>query len=129
MLRTAIVFLLIWNVLVCPYRCMGQIASSVFAYTADEGCSCCQKPADPTGSTPTPPCDDECNCFCGGAIVSDCKIDSDSIGMELSVPLPAHEGDTVALVLLTSTCELFFSHFPPHSTGRDICALKCVLLI
>ena len=129
MLRTAVVFLSIWNVLVCPYLCLGQITASVFALTGDQGCSCCHKPADPTQSTPKQPCEGDCNCFCGGAIVSDCKVDCDSLGMDLSIPHPVYESNTAALASPCSTCGLFFSHFPSHSTGRDICTLNCVLLI
>lgn len=77
MFRVALVTLLTFAVLACPYRCAARSAVALQQTQPKRGCSCCAKtceskpPADRSAKTELPRLpvenDDACVCVCDGA--------------------------------------------------------------
>lgn len=119
--RTA--HILIALVLACPYFCMGNALGSM-----PTGCSsgCCCPQNDPGQENPEAPADGDC--LCHGAVVD---ADARTADLDLTIPLSWLFVDVAWLTHPALSYITFETphHFPPFSTGRDICALTCTLLI
>ena len=146
-MRSPISQLLIVVLLVCPYFCIGQIASGMAASHAPGLCSCspsscprmlgdspqiaseCPSPSD--DKTPEAPNKSRPDCLCHGAgAVGDglrtVQVeDSPMIHHWLSDSTPL----TTAVSCLTAISFEPPHQFPPFSTGRDVCALVGTLLL
>lgn len=125
MLRVAISFLLIATVLICPYLCLGEEAEAVGVCSAVTACRCCDRPVGSNNDAPKSPEDDEPDCLCHGAIQAN-KVDSSDFGIGQLSP---HWFWTVDLglslpVFARVAPDAFHPvHFPPTSSGSEICAL------
>jgi len=134
-MKVCLLPLLIFAILVCPYRCMSVIAS----HSYDEGvniqktCSCCSQKCIPESSEKSPAVpgdEDSCsNCLCHGAVVSVEKYDLDvacmidviaSLQLILSLQLSAVED-----------CRGHWNESPPGSplSGLTLCIQHQSLLI
>ena len=124
--RISIVMLLSAVLLGCPFICLGEGAGTS---CADVACCDCQdqEPARNESPTPDGPVEDESDCLCHGAIAG---ADGPSIvsDLENEVRFVEDVDDLLAgahSVVNRAVESLPFraSHFPPLSSGRDICAL------
>ena len=129
MLRIANSYFLIAIVLICPQLCWGEAVGAAGG-TGDAGGCCCAEHHDRSGGE-TPQSSDEngTDCLCQGAIMDGVR----STEFESLVPLVAPFVDdailcSAALSLADASSEPPH-HFPPLSTGRDICVLTCALLL
>ena len=129
MFRAVFAILLISNVVICPFRCLGQLTISACAKkSTSKSCACCHKISEPNRPVPKSPAKNDGLCFCNGAFVMCCKMDClNNAGDELIVALPVPSRDFNAEICAISTLPV--SLFPPNSTGRDIRTLTCALLI
>ncbi len=127
MYQFCITHLLITVVLACPYLCLGEARDSVGS-TCTSGCGCSQNP--PADESPEPS-DDDPDCLCHGAVVdADVRI----ANLDLVTPLTLSWLVANSTMGSTSTVLARFDfeqplHFPPFSTGRDVCALTCTRLL
>jgi len=135
MSRLALTILLIANVLVCPYFCMGQIAAGGPYRAEDRSCPCCSKsPSSPSPghdqNSPNLPRENGGDCLCHGAITNGAKLgEYESPAADLSVALPIPQNDVTACSPISQLPQLFCSQFPPLCSGRELCTLTCVFLI
>lgn len=130
MLRTVFIYLLIAEVLCCPYLCLGEaVDESVVPYRIGGHC-CSEKHAEPGSQPPQLPHDGGHDCLCQRAIVDGIR----PLELDLVTP-PAitwSTGDTLPFSLALSCADASSEpphHFPPFTSGRDICTLRCLLLI
>jgi hypothetical protein len=126
--RLRIAHIVIAVVLACPYLCMGEMSGSPFA-TCARGCDCSQNEPEP--ESPGTPADHDPDCLCHGAVVDGglrtANLDSATL-LTLS-GLVAETKLGSAGAVHTSIAFEPPHHFPPFSTGRDVCALTCTLLL
>ena len=119
------VHILIALVLACPYFCMGDALGS-----PSTGCSsgCCCPQNDPGQESPGAPAGNDGDCLCRGAVV-DTEAGTADLDFAASLTwIVADVAGSTHLVLSNIVFELPH-HFPPFSTGRDVCALTCTFLI
>ena len=105
---------------------MGEAAGETGA--SKGGCSCTKHTDQPSGETPQPSDENEPDCLCHGAIMGDVRSAELEISTVLSINWLVDDA-SLSAIKISSADACFEPFFPPHSTGRDICALKCVLLI
>jgi hypothetical protein len=133
MFRAINTYLQIAVLLICPYACLGK-ASGSESPPESAGCRCCSHEQEqPSQESPATPADQDqdADCLCHGAIV-DGKLRTS----ELDQATPLASGwliDNLALSsAVPSSATISFERprqFPPFSTGRDVRALTCVLLL
>lgn len=129
MLRSCVTQLLVVLVVICPYFCLGEAAEVPGAQSVSSTCCCKRGPTDGDHESPHPQDRDESDCLCHGAIADGVKVEAAECDTELFVTdLLDLSSDVVrsqpSYDLLLGVC-----HFPPFSTGRDVCALTCALLL
>ena len=140
MMQVAHVFLLIVCLLWCPMRCLGALSKECAQVSQKNAYSCCrhcdeqQRPTTPFGDDRQPdnPADDcGCgSCLCHGAVVAGVTIDVvDSDVFSYVTPLLKVDARAHFSLLLTASHSQHPCHFPPLASGREICALTCVLLL
>ena len=127
------VHLLVGVLLGCPFVCLSELGREKGAEVRAPSCACCSP-----GSSDSQPCHDGSNreqkdCLCGGAIMFPAvRFAVGDVGV---APLSAidHylEVANTPVVGIAGEADLssFASHFPPFSSGREICALTGVLLL
>jgi hypothetical protein len=128
MLRTTTSHLLIATLLICPYLCLGEAAGAIGASHHKGGCSCTRHADQSSRETPQPCDENEPDCLCHGAIIGGVR----SAELEISAVLSINwlvDDTHLSSIKISSADACFEPHFPPHSTGREICMLTCVLLI
>ena len=128
MIRTSVTCLLIAVVLTCPYFCLGEAVGEVLA--PGYGCGCFHNQCQPSDKTPDAPSQNDSDCFCQGAI-SD-GVRSVEFDLELSLHVDWIDGTMLTAATPASFVDASAEpphHFPPFSTGRDVCALTCALLL
>jgi hypothetical protein len=124
MARVTVAYLLIATVLICPYLCLGEETEAVACAQA-VGCSCSYEPLGRDNDAPASPEGDEHDCLCQGAIEA-AKVDDSILGAdELTLCWVILQDSEVSFP--TSACSTLGPrhsvHFPPLSTGREICTL------
>jgi len=130
MLRTIIAYLLIAVVLICPYLCLGEEGAWTVAHSSAAGCACCGEPAQSNGEAPESPDEGEPDCLCHGAIMDGSRVECpEARADEMLILALDLNDDTLASSLLSALGSPLPSHFPPLSTGREICAICCALLL
>ena len=129
MIRLATTYLLIAVVLACPYQCLGEPVREASAPGQKSTCCCDDQHHSPGEETPQSPNECDEHCLCQGAIFDGSRMADDdlisSIAMQcvLEFTSPAIQPSLVALSFESP------HQFPPFSTGRDVCALTCTLLL
>ncbi len=130
--RISIVTLLSAVLLGCPFICLGE---AVGTSCGEFACCDCQDQEPAPGACPMPdgPVEDEPDCLCRGAIAG---ADGPSIVSDLENEVRFIEDIDVLLAGAHSVVNRFVeslpfraSHFPPLSSGRDICALISARLL
>lgn len=132
-MRATVSYLLIAGVLFCPYSCMGEQPEADAAPAAEAGCLCCHEPQDDSANeVPRLPDESDPDCLCHGAVFQSRVECEQSVADDVAY----FSCTTLNDRLSNFSGSLFFGcdfslpcHFPPLSTGRDICALTCALLI
>lgn len=128
MLRTITATLTIVVLLTCPYLCMGDGVGMRLAERQTHLCDCPQSDNQSDSGRPSCPTDKGPDCLCHGALADSVRTtelgDWDLLDVNSSL-------DNVCLADLSVTSTSFElpHHFPPFSTGRDVCALTCALLL
>ena len=123
-----IAHLIIAVVLACPYLCMGHVFGST-STICETGCGCSHTQPQ---ENPTEPAEHAHDCLCQGAVVDG---ELRSVDFEFSAPLSidclvADVAFSIPKGAMYSNIGFESPHsFPPFSTGRDVCALTCTLLI
>ena len=125
MAKASVAYLLIATVMVCPYLCLGEDAEAVDACATQVRCSCSDEPANGDKVPPESPDDEGRDCLCQGAIEAVKADDSSCCADELLLcRMSPLELDLSRPSYACSTLESGHSvHFPPLSSGREICAL------
>jgi hypothetical protein len=132
--RTGIACLLMVVVPLCPGFCLDkQVRSSALA-PAPSSCGCCEStpPAEcpSPADLPQPARNADPDCLCHGAIMGGAKLDGGDDGERLAAPLLDSQGVAhLPIVRDPAIDSQTVRHFPPNVSGRDICALVCLLLI
>ena len=111
-----------------PYFCMGETGNEDRAQSAVAKCSCCKHPAE-REDAPRLPDENEPDCLCRGAIIDGLRQvePDDSAGLPVHwMTVEAEFTSQLSFVVVTTEPP---HHFPPFSTGRDVCALTCTLLL
>lgn len=129
MRRSSLAYLLILLVGICPYFCMGEASKGADSEASRSHCCCKGRPADGDNESPHAPCRDEPDCLCKGAIVDGVNAEVTEYDTDLLITdLLDFSAD---FVRTQPSADLFLGvcHFPPLSTGRDVCALTCALLL
>ncbi len=139
MLQTASSYLLTTVLLICPYLCLGEAACA--NSTSHHECDCsCAKHQDRSGEVPLLPSDlHGSDCLCHGAIM-DCARGTEHAFAATPTIHWLVDGwladGWLAEGVSLSSIELYLAglsieppcHFPPLSSGWDICVLTCSLL-
>lgn len=130
MLRTTTANLTIVVLLTCPYLCMGEVVGARLGDCQTDACSCSQGDGQSDQETPSSPADNDPDCLCHGALVDVVRtIDfDDSTPLYINWRIVDGASCSTALSLANISYEPPH-HFPPFSTGRDVCALTCALLL
>ncbi len=124
--RITVVTLLTAALLGCPFICLGEGAGTP---CPDVACCDCQDQEPVRNECPTPdgPVEDESDCLCRGAIAG---ADGPRVVSNLENEVRFVEDVDDSLAGAHSVVNRFVeslpfraSHFPPLSSGRDICAL------
>ncbi|HBN77662.1 MAG TPA: hypothetical protein DD473_17990 [Planctomycetaceae bacterium] len=134
-MKVCLLPLLIFAILVCPYRCMSVIAS----HSYDEGvniqktCCCCSQKSTSESSDKSPSSpenNDSCsNCLCHGAVVTADNFDLDVAGM---IDVIASLQLILSLQLsAVEDCRGHWNESPPGSplSGLTLCIQHQSLLI
>ncbi|MCA9247578.1 MAG: hypothetical protein KDA42_10695 [Planctomycetales bacterium] len=116
-------------VLVCPYLCLGSAEGCSTADVQKDKCCCHCDSREANDDAPPTPRDSGPDCLCHGAVIDGAKIElqtfADDSALVATLYLPTSmfvEAQSVAVS--PHPC-----HFPPGSSGRDLCALNCALLL
>jgi hypothetical protein len=128
MMRTALSSILIALVVVCPYFCLGNIAGDAGARTT--ACSCCQTCGTSGDECPGNSDTGEPDCLCHGAILS--KVESSESAADnfcVHIAISSLVDNRLNGIASSALDESLSSHFPPLSSGREICSLICVQLL
>jgi len=139
-MRTITTLLLIAFVLICPYYCMGGTASRVCALQDSASCICTgqvgiEDSCQSNDQTPDMPAEGQPDCLCHGAIAVGLRatqVDFDmplalsNWNLDLLASFSSCSAGSPSLAALTFELP---HQFPPFSTGRDVCELKCVFLL
>lgn len=86
-MKTSLFTLLVFTILICPYRCMFVMANqgNDAEVNFNKTCCCCSQKCtqESSGKLPAVPGDDDScsNCLCHGAVVTADKFDLDVAGM------------------------------------------------
>ena len=131
--RRTTVHLLVCVLLACPFFCLLELGGEKGAEAGALSCACCS----PDSSDNHPFHDgsnrEQKNCLCRGAILfPTMRVADGDVGV---TPLSAidHYLEVTNTLVAESAGEAglssFPSHFPPSSSGREICALTGVLLL
>ena len=133
MTRTVVAYVLAATTLICPYLCLGQSAGKPAAHSDAKSCSCHKGPSSPSDKPPENRDEQEPDCLCHGAIVDGVKVGGQIALADFDF---VRFLDVVSEVgAATSSCErvidgtLHPCHFPPRSSGREICELRGSLLL
>jgi hypothetical protein len=129
MFHPCITHFLIGIVLVCPYFCLGEEVNGDVLRAPGESCRGQCETCDSEHETPSSPAECDPDCLCHGAVLDHAKIETPTSGDKL-----------VVIAILCVLVDTFVDsrpsvasprgcHFPSGSTGRDVCALKCALLL
>ncbi len=129
--------LLIAVLLGCPFVCIAESGPAGCACpernqreSCCDGESCCQEPSDEDA-----PSDDSSNlpkpdCACNGAVVQQSTVDCpESEADESIVVLLAPVDDALLRSRLAALSSPLAGHFPLLTTGREIRALTCAMLL
>ena len=125
--------LLVCILLGCPFFCLLELGGEKGAEARALSCACCSP--DSSGDEPFHDSSnrEQKDCLCRGAVIATPVRGADGdIGVtplsaidhypEVTNTLVAQSADKAGL-------SSFHSHFPPFSSGREICALTGVLLL
>ena len=133
MYRQTTVHLLVGVLLGCPFVCLSELGREKGTEARALSCACCSPE-----SSDSQPCHDGSNreqkdCLCGGAVMFPAvRVEGGDVEV---TPLSAidHYLEVTNTPVAESAGEaglaFFPSHFPPFSSGREICALTGVLLL
>lgn len=129
MLQTVTANLAIVLLLACPYLCMGEAVGACLELCQADACCCPQDGGTSDHQTPSSPDGNDPDCLCRGAVVDSVRSTElhDSAPPTINWPI----GDVRLTTINVSSATIPFEsphHFPPFSTGRDVCALTCALL-
>lgn len=130
MLRTATSHLLIAIVLVCPYLCLGEAVGEIIVTCHGCGSECFHDQCQPNDETPDAPSRSDSDCLCHGAITD--GVRSVEFDLDLSLNIDWIGGTTLTPAIPTLFADTSLEpphHFPPFSTGWDVCVLTCALLL
>ena len=130
MRHIALNYVLVVALLACPYLCMGAEAGLDCEMPFASCCACSHAPAPSDRDLPGSPVEYNSNCLCNGAVIDG---DVRSAGTDVAVPSPIEWQLNDSTLLSCDACAASISfershQFPP-STGRDVCALTCALLL
>jgi len=142
MMRIITSQLLMAVLLLCPYLCMGKLASHGGS-SIDAGVCCCAVPRDlgrscpasdkgpASDEDPSLPVESQADCLCQGAISDVSRTVQVEIRLPLSGSVCSFEATGSTLVNPSLTAPSFESSQQPvpFVTGRNVCALSGVLLL
>lgn len=131
--RQTTVHLLVCVLLACPLFCLLALGGEEGPEDRSPSCACCSP-----DSSDSRPCHDgsdreQKNCLCRGAVI--CTIMRVADGDLEATPPSAIDhylevtNGPVAEIAGVAGLSSLPSHFPPFSSGREICALTGVLLL
>ncbi len=130
MQRTTVTFLLIAIILFCPYLCLGEEAGSESAPSLISCCYCIELQDRSSNETPETPNDNEPDCQCHGAIMDGVRPAVPDLSTQPAINWLIDDAVLFPIHLSLETGSFEPPHqFPPFSTGRDVCALTCTLLL
>jgi hypothetical protein len=130
MMQAATACFLIAVVLLCPYCCLGEKAGSGVSHTSAIGCCCCGERGDSDNDAPQRPEEGDSDCLCRGAIFEGVRVEAlDDSASLIVTPVVIAEADAPSVSVTGNVDFPCACHFPPLSTGRDLCALCCALLL
>ena len=125
MAKATLAYLLIATVLICPYLCLAEGTEAADVCAQAVSCSCSDEPLGQDNDTPESPEGGEHDCLCRGAIEA-AKIEGSDFGAD-DLSLYWVSPLEIGLSFPSSACSTLESgnsvHFPPLSSGREICAL------
>jgi len=129
-LHATLTHLLIFVVLSCPFLCRG-VESSVSAPTCESHCCKCSETKSPADDqTPSPTNGSDSDCFCQGAIFDGRRpVDIDEAAPPVIARLFYDSVLPIDAIAVVGHSFESPHQFPPLSTGRDVCTLKCALLL
>ena len=126
--RAFIAHLLMLVVLFCPYFCMGAEAESATTHRASSRCASCDEPTSGDNEAPQQR-EEDSDCLCQGALLDNAKVEASETGIEFFVAALVDVNAEVVAAYVSADLSRHVCHFPPFSTGRDVCALTCALLL
>lgn len=128
MLRITTSYLLISIVLMGPHLCLGQAAG--VGTCCEVGTCCCGGGHERSGGEPQHSDENKPDCLCRGAILDVVQSAEPEGPTRLAVDwLIDDEVFSAPALALVDSCSEPPHHFPPFSTGRDVCVLSCALLL
>ncbi len=131
--RQTTVHLLVCVLLGCPFFCLLELGGEKGAEARVPACACC--PPDSSDNQPFHGSSnrEQPDCLCRGAIMfSAVRVEGGDVGVTPLSAIANYLGATntpVAQSAGKTGLSSFPSHFPPFSSGREICALTGVLLL
>lgn len=132
MRRAILIHSLVLLILACPYLCLAELVAAVSERAESSCCGQCRCGDESSRSAPGNEDSnrDAGNCFCHGAIMDGSRnVAVPADGAPLGVPLLAVNPGVLCGALPAAPRDPAACHFPPCSSGRDICALVCALLL
>lgn len=126
MMRTTLTHILIATVAFCPYFCLAELVQG--SCERETVCSCSESEDGSGDKAPGPFDTEEPDCFCRGAIVDGTRVECQETRMD-DLPLLWLSDATTDCCVLSVADDSQSCHYPPHSTGREICSLISVQLL